>query len=409
MTNIRRTRLAGGLDLLTCARRAAPVAAVTLWYRVGSRDEGAGSTGLAHFLEHMMFKGSGDMGKGAIDRLTQRSGGSNNAFTCCDATAYHFELPAAHVGIALRIEADRMRGLLLDGAELEAERAVILEEIAQAEDEPEARVQTAVDRLLFGDHGYGHPVLGWRADIESCTVEGMRAFYDRWYGPGSAALVVAGDIDEGQVIASAEALFPSGGGAGDRDLTAPGPLGAERRATLREDVVVPRVAVAFRAPDTLDPRADALDLLARILATGRSSRLFRRLVEADRLLSQVRASNNARACGGSFQIDGEGRPAADPGRIEEALFDELGRVAASGVTPHEVRRAKNGVLSETLFRAETAATLAEDIGDAVANSTLEEFLTYTDRIEAVTADEIQAACEAFCRRADAVAVWSVPK
>ncbi len=406
---VRRTRLRSGLDLLTHVRRAAPVVAVTLWYRVGSRDEKAGQTGLAHFLEHMMFKGSGDHGKGAIDRLTQRSGGSNNAFTCGDATAYHSELPAAHLDVALRIEADRMRGLLLDPEEFEAERSVVLEEIAQAEDEPEARLQATLDRLLFGDHGYGHPVLGSREDVGRATVAQMRAFYDRWYQPASASLVLAGDFDEEAAIARADALFVPGAAPAARDASPPGPLGATRRATLREEVLVPRLAVAFRAPDSLDPRADALDLLARILATGRSSRLFRRLVERERLLSQVSAANHARAAGGSFQIEAEARPGRDPARIEAILLEEIRRLADDGVTPREERRAKNGALSETLFREETTASVAEEIGDAVTGSSLDELQTYPDRLEAVTGEEIRAACAAFCARGDAVTVWSVPK
>ncbi len=406
---VRISSLENGLRVLTSVHRAAPLVSVWMHYGVGSGDEGPGERGLAHFLEHMMFKGTARLPKGEIDRLTHKSGGHNNAYTMCDATAYDFGLPAESLDLALRIEADRMENLRIDPSEFEAERGVILEEISTAQDSPEGRLQERVDTLTFPNHPYGHPILGRRTDVEAFTPSGLESFYSRWYTPANATLVIAGDIDEEACLARVHELF---GAIAARETAErsvpPAPAGRPAREILREPVEVPRLLLHFPSVAVSDPHEVPLECAATLLASGRSSRLYRRLVN-EGLLAHVRADSETRRGTGVFWIDAEAHPGADLAAIEEALFSELANLAADGPADRELERVRHSLEAGRIYRTETCADSAEDLGDAASVRALDAFGDYPERLASMTAKDVAEAAADVLDRDRAVLAWSTPE
>ncbi|MEZ5974523.1 MAG: pitrilysin family protein [Planctomycetota bacterium] len=206
---VHETRLANGLRVLVIERHTDPVVASMCWYKVGSKSERTEEAGLSHFLEHMMFKGTERFGKGMVDREITRLGGSNNAYTSYDYTAYWFELASDRWERALDLEADRMRGLLLDPAEFESEKAVVLEELSMGLDDPWRRLGQELGPLQWGRHPYSRPIIGYRDVLERMTPGRMRDFYQRYYHPGNATVVVSGDVDPSAALDAIEARYGS--------------------------------------------------------------------------------------------------------------------------------------------------------------------------------------------------------
>ncbi|MDA1266606.1 MAG: pitrilysin family protein, partial [Planctomycetota bacterium] len=294
-------RLRNGLRVLIAERHLDPVVTVMTWYRVGAVDETPEEAGMSHFLEHMMFKGSGGYAKGEVDQITTVLGGNNNAYTSLDHTAYWFELASDRWETALELEADRMRGLLLDPSEFDAERRVVLEELSMGEDDPWRRLGRQVGELLFGPHPYGRPVIGYTEALEAMTPEMMHVYHRRYYHPRNATLVIAGDVRPKTALAAVRRTF----GAldlGDHDAQrAYRPrLGApqgERRVTLRWDDEAARLIMAwFGAPVGTDDDF-GLDVISGVLTSGRNSRLHRSLVLEQGLATSISTSNDARVSG----------------------------------------------------------------------------------------------------------------
>ncbi len=403
-------QLENGLRVVLAERRAAPVVSVFVAYRVGSRDERTQEAGLAHFLEHMMFKGTPTMPKGGIDKATQTHGGANNAFTNNDFTAYFFDFPAQHLDVALKIEADRMRNCLLDPKEFEAEKAVVIQEIGMNDDSPWSRLEREAEALAFLVHPYHHPVLGWQQEIERLKREDMKAFYDRYYQPNNATVVVCGAIEPPAVLARIQELFgslPRGTEPERTKRTEPAKKGA-RRSELLEPVNVPRLSLVFRTVRTLDAEDPALDCLSEILASGKTSRLYKRLILDDQTASTVNASNDTRADPGVFTIDAEGVEDAEQDDIEDAVFEEIDTLAEDGPTEHELERAKNRILAHRVFRRETASGLAQEIVQAESIANLEYLADYEEKLRRVTAGDVKSCLERFLSSDRAVVVWSLP-
>ena len=326
-------RLANGLTVCLLTNRQAPVVTTALWYRAGSRDEPAGQGGIAHFLEHLMFKGSARYGPGEIDRLTQALGGANNAFTSHDATAYYFNFARDRWHEALAIEADRMAGLTLDPDQVASERQVILEEIAMYENEPWDALGMAVEAATFPGHPYGRPVLGSRPELAATGPAELAAFHHRFYRPGNAVLVVAGDVGE-EAFEAVEAAFagvdPGPAQADPRPaVPAAGPLAGVQRIERRKGEVA-RLLLALRGPAADHPDRPVLHLVAALLGGGRTSRLYRAFVDEEQLCSWVSADLGETVDEGSLTISMELVPGVAPARVEERLLDELAKLAGGG-------------------------------------------------------------------------------
>ena len=364
LPNVHEVVLNNGLRALLVERRSLPVVACTIWYRVGSRDERTSETGLSHFLEHMMFKGTDRYAKGEIDQITSLMGGSNNAFTDNDLTGYYFSLASDRWQAALEIEASRMRGCLLDDDEFLAEKSVVLEELAMGEDDPWNSLFKATESTMFQVHPYHHPVIGYREDLEKVDAQTMRSYYQRNYGPDHAFLVIVGDLDLGLTERRIRDLFESVPATGsDREpvLAEPAPVG-HRRASIRCPGETFRMTVAVRTCRMGEPDDFVLDVLSVALAGGKSSRLYQRMVSQLQIVTDVSTYNEPRLDPGAFWFTFELCEDVEFAEVEECLQEEIQKVQEGGLDEDEIRRARTQLESAFLFEEETALDSAMKIG-----------------------------------------------
>ncbi|MEY4673497.1 MAG: hypothetical protein RL148_1281 [Planctomycetota bacterium] len=352
--------LQNGMRVLLLPRHSLPVVATVLWYEVGARDELSGETGVSHFLEHMMFKGTDRYAKGQIDLLTSKMGGSNNAFTDNDGTAYFFAMASDRWEPALEIEASRMRSCLLDPTEFTSEKSVVLEELAMGEDEPWRPLYQATESLLFQVHPYHHPVIGWKQDLERLTVAGMRAYYDRNYGPNRAFLVIAGDIDVERTKQRVTELFGSIPASAEarREVLAEPPMQGERRAVLNTPHSVKRMCIGFRGTRNGERDDYALDVLCHHLGLGKNSLLYKRLVVEEELVTNLSVMNEARLDPGAVFLLFELRDGADPEVVERMACEEVRRLVEKGVDKKDLARIREQIRAAFLFEDETVLDTA---------------------------------------------------
>src|SRR5437879_101655 len=273
--------LDNGLRVLVLEDHRNPIVTVQTWYRVGSRNEVPGKTGLAHFLEHLMFKGTPTHGKGQFARVVEQNGGQDNAFTSHDVTSYYVNIAADRVDMVLALEADRMRHLLLDPKEIESERQVVMEERrTRTEDDPDGLISEEMSSLAFKAHPYRWPIIGWMEDIKRINPAELRAFYDTYYQPNNAILVLVGDVKTPGVMERVRRLFgPIPRGRDLPPVTAVEPPQIDERRVLvsKAGAQLPIVDLAWHVPNHESPDSAALELLSTILSEGRASRLYRKL------------------------------------------------------------------------------------------------------------------------------------
>jgi zinc protease len=351
-------RLGNGLELILLPNRQAPIVTTVLVYRAGSRDEVQAASGAAHFLEHMMFKGSAKYGPGEVDRRTQALGGINNAFTSYDATAYYFAFANDRWQEALAMERDRMTALTLDPVEIDSERQVILEELAMYRDEPWDALELAVQAALYRGHPYSVPVLGEEEDLHAMSRAALADFQGRYYRPGNSVLVVAGDL--GSVEAARAAVERAFGdlpaGAEVRPaVPAPPPVGDERRVETHvegEGGDVARMLVAFVVPPPTHADFPGLKLLATVLGGGRSSRLQRELVDVGQLCLSADCGLAEMEFASTLSCALEVLPGVDPEDVEPRLDLELARLRDERISDDELSRARRVLEADWVFQNE---------------------------------------------------------
>jgi zinc protease len=337
-------RLANGLRVFTIVDHRAPTAAVVTWYRVGSAAERPGKTGLAHLFEHLMFKGSPGAADGVMDKLVEEQGGWTNADTERDRTLYVDLATGAFVPRALWLEADRLEGLArtLDQAKLDNQRDVVLNERREThENQPYGMAGILIDEALWPKgHPYHAPIIGYPEDLRGATVDDARAFFRTHYVPANAVMVVAGDVDAAAVRAAVDQDFGgiAAAPAPPRPaVAAPPPIDRAIVLTAEDNVQVPRLYLTWRGVAAFSADEPALELLTAMLAGGKSSRLYRRLVVEERLAQDVFAGNQSGELGGMVQIVATAKPGVDPARIQAAVDEELAKVGE----PAELERARN--------------------------------------------------------------------
>src|ERR1041385_3229244 len=304
---VRKTVLPRGLTGRAKERNDKPVVATILWYRVGSRNEELGQTGKSHFLEHMLFKGTERYKKGEIDLITHVNGGANNAFTWLDFTAYYFTFAADRWSVALEIESDRMRNTTFAEDEFAAEKKVVEEELRIGLDGPWEALENEVWAAAFRQHPYHWPTVGWLEDLEAASGADMKAYYDKWYHPRHATLVIVGDIKRQQVLQKVENLFgsiPTGPAASSLNIVEPRQRG-EKRLVVRRQTPVERLLIGYHAPEVGHPDSYPLKIAEAILATGKSSRLYQRLVEGDQSVTKADATYHDHIDPSLFYIQAE--------------------------------------------------------------------------------------------------------
>ncbi len=408
-------RLGNGLTVALLASPQAPVVTTALWYRAGTRDEASGHGGEAHFLEHMMFKGSSRFGPGEVDRRTQVLGGANNAYTSHDATTYYFQLAADRWSAALEMEADRMAGLTLDPREVDSERRVILEEIAMYEDDPWDSLTQAVDKVLYRGHPYGLPVLGTREDLVATGAEELRAFHRRLYRPDNAVLAVGGDL--GRSEDALEAVDRAFGtlGRGVEPEAARGPAPGARsvpsgmvRITRRKGEV-PRLLLSVPAPAVSEPDFPALRMAVAVLGLGRSSRLCRALVDESQLCSWASTSLTDALDPGAFTAMAEVISGCEPERVEEDVLRIVTALATEPPAPEELERAREMMLSDWTFGHERISQQTLTVGSDLTFFSAGWSEAEIARIAAVSAEDVgRAAARWLQPRESCVLGWSLP-
>lgn len=407
--DVGRTVLDNGLTVLTRELHFSPTVTCMVWYGVGSRHEAAGETGCSHFLEHMLFKGTRRYAKGDIDRITMRNGGSNNAFTSHDFTAYYFNFASDRWETALDIEADRMVNTVFDPVEFAAEKKVVIEELKAGLDQPWGALMQELHATAFRTHPYRNPVIGWQADVEAATPDRIEAYYRRHYHPANATLVLVGDFRTAGALARVRERFgaiDSRAPAGDTVAAEPEQT-AERRFRLAWRSDVPRLAVAYRAPGIGHPDSYALQVLAVVLAEGKASRLYQRLVERDRTVTFVTAEYGESRDATLFHVRAEGRGDASRDAIEAGIDEEIDRIAGGSIGHGALDRAQRQIEAHFVFSMERAMDQALLFGQIETLDRLEYVDTYLERIRAVDAAELARAAGEYLSRANRTVGWLV--
>ncbi len=404
--------LANGFKALVLPRAHAPVVVTDLYYPVGSVDEPAGKTGLAHFVEHMLFKGTERFPKGQIDRLAFVAAGQSNAETSEDCTHYWFAFPSDRWEIALAVESDRMSGATFDPREIEAERHVIGEERARDLDSPLSRLDQTHLTFSYVRHPYRNPILGWPDDLERITAEDLREFYHRYYRPNGAVLVVVGDVDPNRALDRVEDHFGSLSAVDCEPARAP--LGEPRQVGRRDFSLVESEAAArgLLGWHTV-PRGHAdgppLAVLSDLLTFGRRSRLWNELVEHQKLATWVDSSHDESRWAGQFLIQLEAATDIEPANLEQAVASLLGRMAEEGPTPDELERSRNRLEAAWRWEQEDLAGLAAGLGQVALWNDWRSWQNEHRAALAVEADDIRRVASTYLSDSNITVGWSLPR
>jgi zinc protease len=399
--------LSNGMTLIVQPDRRAPTAVHMLWVRVGSMDEVDGTSGVAHVLEHMMFKGTPTVPEGGFSRRVAALGGRENAFTSRDVTAYHQQVPAQRLEEVMRLEADRFANNQWSDDAFQRELAVVKEERRQrVEESPQARMFEAFNAAAYQTHPYRRPIIGWPSDLDAMTPDDARAFYRRWYVPANAAVVVAGDVDVNTVRTLAEKHYgslPARAVPTRKPQTEPVQAG-ERRLEFRGRAAQPLLMLGYKAPDlvTVDAQdaasqdALALTLLAGVLDGHSAARLERALVQGgvlgQRLADSVSAHYHVGGRGPQlFTLSAVPADGVTPQELEAALKAELARVAQNGVSEAELLRVKNQWSASEVYQRDSVFAQARELGSHWAQGwPVDSAATLMARLRAVTPEQVRS-------------------
>jgi zinc protease len=410
--------LDNGLEIVVIPDHRAPIVTHMLWYKVGSADEAPGKSGIAHFFEHLMFKGTTNHAPGEFSRRVAEIGGQENAFTSYDYTAYFQQVTPEALQTMMAYEADRMRNLVLTEAVIAPERDVILEERgSRVENEPGGLLGEEVNATLYQNHPYGVPVIGWMHEIEALNRTDAIAFYERYYAPNNAVLVVAGDVSAERVRTLAEQTYGkvARGPALPARLRPREPEQNTRRTVTLNDARVsqPSFRKAWVVPSYATGaagEAEALDLLSEILGGGVRSRAYEALVVEQAIASSVGAYYQSDALDDtSFEIYGRPRGGATIAEVEKALDAEIARIAEEGVSEDELAAAKKRYVRSLIFARDSQRGLAHIYGATLTTGgTIEDIAKWPERIEAVTAQQLQAVAQRYLVPDRSVAGYLLP-
>ncbi len=395
--------LDNGLQVVVISNHRAPVVSHFVFYRVGAADEPPGKSGIAHFLEHLMFKGTASIPPGEFSKIVARNGGRDNAFTSWDFTGYYQTVARDKLELVMKMEADRMTGLILTDELVLPERDVILEERSQRLDiRPAARLAEQMRAALYQNHPYGISIIGWEHEIRALTKADAIDFYRRHYRPNNAILLVAGDITAAELRPLAEKYYGAVAAGEDRDRVRPQePEHLAARTVVLKDPRVgqPRwyrdyLAPSYNKGDTV--HAYPLQVLAEFLGGGSTSLLFRRLVVEGQLATSVGAGYDAMNLGpGEFGLSALPRDGVTVEEVAAGVMDEIAKLLADGVDAEDVERAKGRLQAGAIYARDSLSTGARVIGMALTTGrTIDDVESWADRIAAVTPEQVNAAAKA---------------
>ncbi len=394
--------LPNGLQVLVIQDHRTPVVTQMVWYKVGSADETPGKSGLAHFLEHLMFKGTSKHPVGEFSQTVLKVGGNENAFTSVDYTGYFQRVPREQLGKMMEFEADRMTGLILKDENVLPERDVVLEEYnMRVANNPEARLSEQMMAALYLNHPYGRPVIGWHQEIEKLGREDALAFYRRFYAPNNAILVIAGDVDVNEIRPLAEATFAKVAAqpaipaqrirpqepepVAPRTVTLADPH--VEQPTVKRDYLVPSAATAAAG------ESPALDVLAQLMGNGSNSYLYRALVVDKPLAVNANANYTGTSLDETqFSISAAPRQGVDFATVEQVIDGVIADLAKNPVRAEDLERVKTQLIAEAIYAQDNQATLARWYGGGLTTGlSIEDIRSWPDRIRAVTAEQVRAA------------------
>ncbi len=403
-----------GLTVLTVPTPVAPVVGFSVVYRVGSRHEVAGHTGATHMLEHLMFKGSESFNaeRGTeIARTLHRVGASFNATTWLDRTTYYEVLPVDRLPIAVAIESDRMRRALIRPEDLESERTVVLNELDTGENEPVDLLMKSSFAHAFIEHPYHHPTIGWRGDVERMSAEVLRRFYDTYYHPDNATVIIVGDIDEESALVEVErgfgAIPPASAAIPDLAIRE-GRQRGERRFVIERKGELGSLAMTWHIPEGLHSDVPALNILTQAFSDGVTSRLYQRLVETNRCLG-LHAFTFELHDPGVLQIFATLAPGVDHGSVEAEIRDEIAALTETPLSESELARALIQTRTDLAFHRESPAQIMSALTEAVAMGDWRRFPSELEAVSAVRSEDVGRVADDYLRDANLTVGWFVPQ
>ena len=390
--------LSNGLKVIVKEDHRAPVVVQQVWYHVGSMDEKTGTTGVAHALEHMMFKGTKAVPVGQFSKIIAAAGGRENAFTAYDYTAYFQQLHKSKLPLAMKLESDRMHNLQMAKTEFDKEIKVVMEERRwRTDDDPHSLMYEKLTATAFPEHPYHNPVIGWMVDIQNMTAADALNWYKTWYAPNNATLVVAGDVKADEVFALAQRYY---GGIPAAKLPVRKAVGESKQLGIQRVVVkapaeLPYLIMAYHAPTLRDPEKDwkpyALEVLQGVLDGNSSARLNKSLVRDQQVATEVGAGYDSVARGPVlFVLEGTPREGKTVGDVESALREQLSLLVRDGVNADELQRVKAQVMAGEVYKRDSVFYQAMQIGQMESDG-----LSYKDiplmlqKLQAVTAQQVQ--------------------
>jgi zinc protease len=396
--------LPNGLQVVVIPDRRTPVVTHMIWYKVGSADETPGKSGLAHFLEHLMFKGTSKHPAGEFSKTVLRVGGNENAFTSTDYTGYFQRVPREQLGKMMEFEADRMTGLILKDENVLPERDVVLEEFnMRVANNPDARLTQQIMAALYLNHPYGRPVIGWRQEIEKLDREDALAFYKRFYAPNNAILVIAGDVEPKDIRPLVERTYgdiPAQPAIAVHRVRPQEPVPEAPRTVTLSDARVEQTSVRryYLVPSANTAAAGespALDVLAQLIGSGANSYLYRALVIDRQLAISAGAGYQGTSLDPSqFSISVSPKPGVEFSQIEQAIDGVIADVIQNPARAEDLERVKTQLIAEAIYAQDNQATLARWYGGALTTGlSIDDIRSWPDRIRAVTSEQIRDAAQ----------------
>jgi zinc protease len=405
--------LKNGMKILVQEDHSIPNVALYIFYRIGSRNERPGTTGLSHFFEHMMFNGAKKYGPKKFDQTMEAAGGSNNAYTDNDVTAYQDWFPRSALETVFDLEADRIQNLSFDEKTIESERGVVASERRTSVDASNLGILSEqLQAAAFTAHPYQWPVVGWMIDIESWTLEDLKRHFEIGYSPANATMVVVGDVTPDEIVKLAQRYIepiPSRGLPSKVTTREPEQLG-ERRVVVRKFAQLPIVMLGYHVPESVHPDYSPLQVLRTLLFEGESSRMYQRLVDKDQLALSVNGRTSFALDPTLFQITARPKADIDPQAVEKAIYEELDRLKTGLVSDRELEKAKNILLANFYRRMKTIDGKAYAIGNyEVFFGDYRNLFTAADDYSKVTKEDLQRVAKKYFTEKNRTVATLIPE
>ena len=407
------TRLSNGLRVIISEDHYAPVYAIAVSYGVGSKDERQGRTGFAHLFEHMMFKGSENVGPGEHFFLIFNYGGNMNGTTSSDRTVYYEELPKNQLDLGLFLESDRMRSLAITKENLDNQRQAVQEERRlRLDNQPYGKSQERFNEMAYDNFAYKHSVIGSMEDLNAASVDDVAAFFKTYYAPNNAVVALVGDLDTKATLAKVEKYFgniPRQESPKRVDLSDP-PMTKERRESMEDNLArVAQLNIGYKVPPANSADAPALTALGQIFGGGESSRLYQKLVKEKELCSSIGSGNGARMGPGLFNITCSVRPGKSIEEAESLISEEVAKLHAAPVTEQELKRVRTSARRNAVSIRESALSRAMSLAnDATMYNDPNRINTNSEKLAAVTAADVQRVAKAYLRTENKVVMHTLP-